>query len=219
MTKRMYKKSEETINILLDTAEEWFAERGYFGTSVRDITEDAGVRNAGINYHFGTKENLFDEVIKRRGHLLCEKRLDRLNRVTINAKQPEPTTLEIVKAFVEPMLEYAINGGPGWKNYCTLIAHLSVQKFWSDNATSTVYDDCAARFLNALRETYPGADDFLVHASLQFMLGTTIYSVCDNKRIDTLSDGAHSSEDLEKILGPLVKYITAGVMSTLKRQA
>ena len=51
-----YKKSEDIRQRLLDTAEALFAERGFFGVSVRDITEAAGVRNASINYHFETKD-------------------------------------------------------------------------------------------------------------------------------------------------------------------
>jgi len=61
-----YKKSEDVRNALLDTAEALFAERGLFGVSIRDITDAAGLRNASINYHFESKENLFLAVIDRR---------------------------------------------------------------------------------------------------------------------------------------------------------
>jgi len=66
-----YKKSEDVRNALLDTAEALFAERGLFGVSIRDITDAAGLRNASINYHFESKENLFLAVIDRRIEPLC----------------------------------------------------------------------------------------------------------------------------------------------------
>ena len=51
---------------LLDSAEELFAARGYFGVSVRDITEHAGTRLAAVSEQFGGKEALFRAVLVRR---------------------------------------------------------------------------------------------------------------------------------------------------------
>jgi TetR/AcrR family transcriptional regulator, regulator of cefoperazone and chloramphenicol sensitivity len=51
---------------LLDVAERLFAERGFSGTSVREITDAAGTNLAAINYHFHSKENLYAEVFQRR---------------------------------------------------------------------------------------------------------------------------------------------------------
>ncbi|WP_317616336.1 TetR/AcrR family transcriptional regulator [Paracoccus mutanolyticus] len=45
--------------LLLDAAEALFADHGYFGVSVRDITDRAGLRLAAVNYHFESKEGLF----------------------------------------------------------------------------------------------------------------------------------------------------------------
>lgn len=50
---------------LLDAAEEIFADYGYEGASVRQICERAKVNIAGVNYHFGDKENLYVEAVKR----------------------------------------------------------------------------------------------------------------------------------------------------------
>ena len=51
---------------LLDAAEELFADYGFNGVSVRQIVEAAKVNLGAIPYHFGTKENLFKQVIYRR---------------------------------------------------------------------------------------------------------------------------------------------------------
>ncbi len=49
---------------LINTAGPLFAEDGLKGTRIRSITEEAGVNVAGINYHFGSKEQLYQAVIK-----------------------------------------------------------------------------------------------------------------------------------------------------------
>ncbi len=45
-------------------AGELFAEHGLEGTSIRPIAQKAEVNIAAINYHFGSKENLYTEVLR-----------------------------------------------------------------------------------------------------------------------------------------------------------
>ncbi len=55
-------KGEQTKQHLLDAAQKLFAEHGFRKTSVRDIAKEAGSNVAAVNYHFGSKENLYHEV-------------------------------------------------------------------------------------------------------------------------------------------------------------
>src|SRR5678815_5590020 len=49
---------------IIDTAMQLFAERGFEGTSIRDIAEKATVNVAMVNYYFGSKEKLFEKIIE-----------------------------------------------------------------------------------------------------------------------------------------------------------
>lgn len=51
---------------ILTTAEELFATKGFEGTSVRDISETAGVNVAMISYYFGSKEKLMEALFELR---------------------------------------------------------------------------------------------------------------------------------------------------------
>ena len=51
---------------ILGAAEELFAQHGFAGTSLRQVTSRADVNIAAVNYHFGSKENLVNEVFRRR---------------------------------------------------------------------------------------------------------------------------------------------------------
>ena len=57
-------KSPATRQRLLEAAVEVFAEQGYRSARVRDICERAGANIAAINYHFGDKERLYNEVLQ-----------------------------------------------------------------------------------------------------------------------------------------------------------
>ena len=51
---------------LLDAAERLFAERGFAGSSVRQITDAAEANLGAVNYYFRSKEILYSEVFARR---------------------------------------------------------------------------------------------------------------------------------------------------------
>ena len=51
---------------IIETAETLFADRGYDGTSVRDIADVAGINVAMISYYFGSKEKLMEALFEYR---------------------------------------------------------------------------------------------------------------------------------------------------------
>jgi AcrR family transcriptional regulator len=61
--------SEKQIQIM-EAAEGLFAEKGFDGTSVRDIAEEAGVNGAMISYYFGSKEKLMESLFQYRGQYI-----------------------------------------------------------------------------------------------------------------------------------------------------
>src|SRR3546814_735498 len=99
-----------TKDRILGAAEELFAQHGFSGTSLRQVTSRADVNIAAVNYHFGSKENLVTEVFRRRMDEMSAQRLAQLRQ----AQEQAPGELEpILAAFVEPALALAQdrNGG------------------------------------------------------------------------------------------------------------
>jgi AcrR family transcriptional regulator len=54
---------QQTRQALLDAALQLFAEKGYFGTSLRDIARHVGVRESALYNYFPSKESLFEAVV------------------------------------------------------------------------------------------------------------------------------------------------------------
>lgn len=88
---------------ILEVAERLFAERGFEGTSVRDIAHEANVNVAMISYYFGSKEKLLQAMFIYRiaasrlllEHLLANKEMHPLDKV--NA---------VVETMVERMMQH-----------------------------------------------------------------------------------------------------------------
>ena len=67
-TARQMVRSEtrSTRDAILDVAERHFAERGFAGASMREITSEAGLKNqASLYHHFASKRALYEAVLAR----------------------------------------------------------------------------------------------------------------------------------------------------------
>ncbi|HVZ13903.1 MAG TPA: helix-turn-helix domain-containing protein, partial [Bauldia sp.] len=73
--------SASTKERILTAAEQLFAQRGFDGASLRQLTAAAGVNLAAVNYHFGSKDRLVEEVFRRRLDSLNAHRLAALAKV------------------------------------------------------------------------------------------------------------------------------------------
>lgn len=51
--------------LVLDAAERLFSDRGFAGTSIRDVAAESGVSHPLIQHHFATKEGLYRAVLRR----------------------------------------------------------------------------------------------------------------------------------------------------------
>ncbi len=58
-------RAEETRERILDAAYEAFAKQGFEGANTRAIAATADTTHAAIRYHFGTKDELWREVVRR----------------------------------------------------------------------------------------------------------------------------------------------------------
>ncbi len=60
----MNRKNTTTRILLLESAAELFSEHGFSGTSIKMIADKSGQNIAAVNYHFGSKKNLFIQTLK-----------------------------------------------------------------------------------------------------------------------------------------------------------
>jgi AcrR family transcriptional regulator len=58
---------------IMEVAVTLFAEKGYEGTSIRDLAHAADVNIAMINYYFGSKEKLFVALLETKARFMREK--------------------------------------------------------------------------------------------------------------------------------------------------
>jgi TetR/AcrR family transcriptional regulator, regulator of cefoperazone and chloramphenicol sensitivity len=103
--------------ILLSAADD-FAEKGFHAATIRDICESAGVNIAAVNYHFSSKEALYDKVFD----FLFEKVDERVSCQVNLDITTESEWLDEIKKLLRRMLEKSMSTDPHERNLHTLFA-------------------------------------------------------------------------------------------------
>ena len=195
---------------ILGAAEELFAQHGFAGTSLRQVTSRADVNIAAVNYHFGSKENLVNEVFRRRMDEMSAQRLSRL-KVAI---QQHPGELEpVLAAFVEPALALAQDRHGGGA-FIRVIARAyaekndGLRKFLSDQYGHVLRD-----FAKAIATCVPGLSKEELYWRLDFVSGALTYAMADFgliKRPSGVSEATHR----ERAARELIRFAASGVKTS-----
>ena len=196
-----------TKDRILGAAEELFAQHGFAGTSLRQVTTRADVNIAAVNYHFGSKENLVNEVFRRRMDEMSARRLAQLKA----ALQQHPGELEpVLAAFVEPALAMAQDRHGGGA-FIRVIARAYAEK--NDNLRkflSNQYGHVLRDFAKAIAGCVPALGKEQLYWRLDFLSGALTYAMADFgmiKRPSGLSEAAHR----ERAARELIRFASAGL--------
>jgi AcrR family transcriptional regulator len=94
----------DTKEQIISVAERLFAERGFAGTTLRNVIGEADVNLAAVHYHFGSKEELFRAVVKQFARPIVEQELALLEQLQAGGRVP--SVEEILTAVLKPGLEF-----------------------------------------------------------------------------------------------------------------
>jgi AcrR family transcriptional regulator len=95
----------DTKEQIISVAKRLFAERGFAGTTLRNVISEADVNLAAVHYHFGSKEELFRAVVERFARPIVEQELALLKQLQTGGRVP--SVEEILTAVLKPCLEFS----------------------------------------------------------------------------------------------------------------
>ena len=195
-----------TKDRILHAAEELFAAQGFATTSLRQVTSRADVNIAAVNYHFGSKDNLVNEVFRRRMDEMSAERLAALK----TAIDKHPGELEpVLAAFVEPALAMAQDRHGGGA-FIRVIARAyaesndSLRKFLSDQYGHVLRD-----FAKAIDACVPGLGKEELYRRLDFLSGALTYAMADFGLIKRPS-GVTEANHRQRAARALIRFAAAG---------
>ena len=135
-----HSSSAATRQRLIEAAARKFAQNGFRAVSIRDIASAAEVNPALINYHFGGKEGIFEEVIRASAADHVAQRMHDLTRARANGARIDLEGL--LRIYLQPLLNKK-----KWSSEEANFARLHASLI---NERSDVAEEIAARAFNTV---------------------------------------------------------------------
>jgi len=219
--KRRTKKAEqraETIEQILDAAEDLFSKHGLYGVTLKEVAHQVGVHHTLLNYYFSDKKTLFDAVFARRAVVTSELRMKALDAYD-KESGGKPTVEGALRAFLDTDLDLYINGGEGWKNYAQLGAQVANTPEWGANLMDQHFDPVVLKLIGLLRQALPNCAAEDIFWGYHFVTGALMLTLARTGRIDKLSNGLCKSEDFAAVKERMATFMAAGFIEICKQRS
>ena len=198
--------SDTTRERIADAAGEIFAERGFDGTTIRDICQRAGANVAAVNYYFGDKQRLYVEAV-------CQAHRWRMEQFPL-PPWSEGTSAETKLAdFVETFVRRVRSGPDGtWHSKLMMREMANPTNACAELVQSSIRPQFEI-LLAILRELMPAdaTHDELRLTAFSIVGQCLFYHFADPVIRNLLSAEEYSSFDVER----LAKHITAFSLASI----
>lgn len=209
--------SQDTKSRILDAAEALFTEHGFEATSLRSLTSAAGVNLAAVNYHFGSKEELFQAVLTRRLDPMNQERIALLAQYEREAGGKPLTCEKILSAMLIPALKLSRDPRRGGKDFLRVLG-----RAYADPAPfirtflSAQYAEMIARFKDAFLKALPHLTKQELTWRLHFVMGALSYTLAGTDALKLMAQVMPQDRDNdEMLLQRLAPFLAAGLKAPL----
>lgn len=195
---------------LLDAAEELFCEHGFEGASIRDIAAAADCNIASVNYYFGGKEKLYEEVWRRHLILMRDVRIASIDKV-MSKSDGKPQLEVLLKAFAEAFIGPLVDESRArrlsklWAREM-IDQHLPANMFAQEMVIPTL-----TAMRTALVKACPGVEESKVPFVVFSIVGQLVHVVHTKAMFEQCDEAALPRFDLAKAIDHIVEFSAAGI--------
>ncbi|MEN9478744.1 MAG: hypothetical protein RLZZ298_139 [Pseudomonadota bacterium] len=210
----------DTRERILNAGERLFMAHGYEGTSMRQITSEAAVNLAAVNYHFGSKESLMQKVFRRRLDWLNEERMRVLGEMESAAAGKPLKPSQIVDGFFGTLLRMADDEERGGVTFLRLLGRTLTEpsefiRTFLAHEYATVMD----RYKEALFKALPDVPKADIVWRFHFMLGATSYAIAGTDALRLVTDWqieeADAVDRVDRLVPRLMSFLLGGLRAPL----
>ena len=208
-----------TQHKILDAAQSLFAETGFNGTSLRQITSQAEVNLASVNYHFGSKKELIQSVLQRYLSVLMPRLDQEFSQLLASQKQNDLTA--VLSVFIKPLLELNKVQHHGTRMFLQLLGrgYTDVQghlRWFFNHHYGRVLD----KLVLLVQQACPDLPASELFWRLHFSLGTVVFTMASNEALVDIAEADFNEKvDIEGVILRLLPYLSAAIAAPIPKVA
>jgi AcrR family transcriptional regulator len=205
----------DTRDRILDAAERLFAEKGFDGTSLREITQEAGANVAAVNYHFHSKDELIETVFRRWFTSINQQRIQKLQEAQA-AAHPEPACLEaVLRAFLFPVVDACRDGERGRVFRLLLGKIYAAPGLFNRRSFLQQFREMLQHFGPAYVAVIPNGMYPEIFWRMHFVIGGMIHALHNGVEVEMSSGGKVCAHDFGAVREYLVTFAAAALRAPL----
>ena len=204
---------ETTRDRLIQAAASCFAERGYSGTSVRDITAKAGCNVGAITYYFGGKRGLYTATFEERFVELTKRRVGALRALS---GEPNVALEQVLETFVEAFLEPLTSDARGHETRMLLMREIVDGHLPASLITDRMIRPTLGALINTLDQSCPGITRERLQMCCHSLVSQLVHAL-QMQRLHARSESASfSGFSIEETVSHIVRFTAAGIRGYLE---
>lgn len=200
---------------ILDAAGELFSQKGFRGTSIREITERANCNIASVNYYFHGKENLYIEIFRHHMNTIRNQRIDAIQNL-LSEKGNTTTLEELIDRFSTAFLEPFLKKGSGQRLMELMMRerydpHLPPHMFVEEiiQPVKTIMKDALLQVCSKLNKTEA---ELCIHS----IVGQLVHIIQAQELFKGMDKTTVPVLDLPKAVEHVVKFSVGGIGHLVK---
>jgi len=196
---------------LLDSAESLFCERGFKGTSIRDIAASAGCNIASVNYYFGSKEKLYEEVWRRHLIPMRDARITSINKV-MSQTGARPNLEDLLRSFADTFVGSMVDTSKTSRLSKLMAREYIDSHLPTDMFVNEVIKPTMTAMHKAIMKTCPDLDESKVLLVIFSVIGQLVHVVHVKTMLEQGGDNfGLPIFDSNEAIDHIVKFSAAGI--------
>jgi AcrR family transcriptional regulator len=194
-----------TRDRLLDAAEALFSQYGPHGVALREVVDQAKANIAAVNYYFGSKDELFDEVVARSIQRLASELVAALDE-TARGQKGDLTLEDILGSFLRGGLRGELRVYFRLRTWMGMVNPTRATEMLAE-----FFDPMTSRYADALAAVLPELSRADLGWRLYLVSAALLFTAFDANRLGALTGGKVQSTDTAAVIGNLVPLLADGM--------
>lgn len=202
---RSNSRGDTTRQVILETAEQLFAERGIAAVPLRDVGVAAGQRNnVAVQYHFGDRESLLVAITSYRAAMSEQVRTEAL--ADLLAKGQPLSVRDLVRAFIFSLAGHLEEGN----YYLAFFSRYIIERGGYRGLEGTLSTSTVSTMISLLYRLIPDYSEAVLFERWMIMMTCTVHTLA---RYQTAMQSGKLAAPLDELLDDLVNFLAAGIES------